>query len=89
MKSVITVLHVRQILKIFAILCFLGDLQSFELIGVSLGFSFRLMRKPKKAEIWEIFAIIIFCEKDDFYVSAYYSPHSDNEIMIDTSFDSA
>ena len=68
---------------------FLGDLQSFKLIGVSLGFSFRLMRKPKKAEIWEIFTIIIFCEKYDFYVLVYNSPHSDDKIMIDTSFDSA
>ena len=28
-------------------------------------------------------------KKIEFYVSAYYSPHSDYEIMIDTSFDSA
>ena len=59
------------------------------MIGVGLGLSFHLERKPKKAEIWEIFTIIIFCKKYDFYVLAYYSRHSDDKIMIDTSFDSA
>ena len=59
------------------------------MIGVGLGLSFRLMRKPKKVEICEIFPIIIFCEKYDFYVLVYYSPYSDDKIMIDTSFDSA
>ena len=59
------------------------------MIGVGLGLSFHLERKPKKAEIWEIFTIIIFCKKYDFYVLVYNSPHSDDKIMIDTSFDSA
>ena len=36
-----------------------------------------------------IFTIICFCKNYDFHVSVYYSPHTDDEIMIDTSFDSA
>ena len=50
---------------------------------------YRLVRKPKKAEIWEIFTIIISCKKYDFYVLVYYSPDSDDKIMIDTSLNSA
>ena len=48
----------------------------------------RLEQTIKKGNLSDIHDNF-FCKKYDFYVSVYYSPHTDDEIMIDTSFDSA
>ena len=53
-----------------------------------MGFDFAFRTIKKNGNLSDIHDNL-FCKNYDFHASVCYSPHTDDEIMIDTSFDSA